>query len=153
MRTGTSLRWILLVLLGVNLLDMRSMSALEAVDYAPGSSFAFNPTTGNLNQDFGMVNVQSDSSTGWILQVRSMNNSALKHAQSNATIHYTVTVDGTSVDLSTGNDTTAKTTTTLTCNLPGVCNYPVQGTISAGEIDGKPAGSYADTLVFTIINQ
>ena len=69
------------------------------------------------------------------------------------TINYTLTVDGASVNLSSGNDATAKTTSTLTCDQPDVCGYPIQGTISAGAIDGKPAGAYADTLIFTLISQ
>lgn len=152
MRTGRSRGWLLLVFLGLNLLETRPATALEAIQYTPGSSFVFNPE-GNPNQDFGTVHVQSDSSTGWSLQVRSLNHSALKSATSNSTINYTLTVDGASVDLAAGNDATAKTTATLTCNQPGVCNYPVLGTINAGAIDGKPAGAYADTLIFTIINQ
>lgn len=103
MRTGMFIGWVLLVFSGLNLLDTRSAPALEAVNYTPSSSFAFNPATGNSNQNFGTVKVQSDSSTGWILQVRSLNHSALKHSTSNHTINYTLTVDGASVDLSNGN--------------------------------------------------
>jgi hypothetical protein len=153
MRLGLSVGWMLVLLGGFSLLNTRSASAIEAIDYTPGSSFSFNPIAGNPNQDFGSVNLQSDSSTGWILQVRSLNHSALKHSASNYTINYTLTVDGASVDLSSGNNVMAKTTTTLTCNQPDVCRYPIQGTINAGAIDGKPAGAYSDTLIFTLLNQ
>ena len=153
MRTGRSIGWMLLVCLGLSGLETRPAAALEVVQYTAGTPFTFNPVEGNPNQDFGTVNVQSESATGWRLQVRSLNHGGLKYATSNDTIPYTLTVDGASVDLSSGNDVTAKTTATLTCNQPGVCTYPIQGTIGAGAIDGKPAGAYSDTLVFTLINQ
>ncbi|XGW00302.1 MAG: hypothetical protein ACAF41_15370 [Leptolyngbya sp. BL-A-14] len=153
MRAGLFIGWSLLVFLGLNLLDTRSATALEEVHYTPGSPFVFDPVAGNPNQNFGTVDVQSDNANGWNLQVRSLNHSALKSATSNDTINYTLTVDGASVDLAAGNDATAKTTATLTCNQPGVCHYPVLGTIGAGAIDGKPAGAYTDTLIFTITSQ
>lgn len=150
MQTKLSVAWVLLVCLGLNLLETHSASALEEIHYTPGHPFVFDPVVGNPNQDFGIVNVQSDNTAGWSLQVRSLNRSALKSTTNHYTINYTLTVDGVSVDLSAGNDVTAKTTTTLTCNQPGVCNYSVLGTINAGAIDGKPAGAYSDTLIFTI---
>lgn len=153
MRAGRSIGWVLLIFLGLNVLEPRPAVALELIQYTPGTPFTFNPITGNPNQDFGTVNVQSESATGWSLQVRSLNHGALKYTTSSHTIPYMLTIDGASVDLSSGNDVTAKTTATLTCNQPGGCNYPAQGTIGAGAIDGKPAGAYADTLIFTIINQ
>ncbi len=151
MERGASIKWLGLLWLGLSLSHPPAVHALETVSYTPGSPFTFNLMSGNPNQDFGTVNVQSDSPNGWTLKVRSQHQGALKHTSSLYTIQYSLTIDGTLVDL-TGPDATAKTVTVPSCYEPGGCHYPLQGTIGAVEINGKPAGAYADTLTFTLIN-
>ncbi len=150
MKTGISVKWMLLILLGLNLLETQPVTATELVNYTPGPPFTFNAVGGNSNQDFGTVNIQSDNSSGWVLKVRSLNHSALKHSSSSYTVNYMLTVDGSSADLSGSNDFTVKTANTPTCNQPSGCNFSVQGTISEGASEGKPAGAYTDTLIFTL---
>jgi len=153
MKLATLVGWILLLCSEMSLCLISSAQASEVVGYTPGNPFYFNPTVGNTNENFGNVNVQSDSSTGWILKVRSANQSALKHVGSNYRIQYSLTLDGLGVELSSGMDAIAKSVNITTCLPPGGCNFPLQGTISVAEINGKPAGQYSDTLVFTLINQ
>jgi hypothetical protein len=153
MKLVTSAGWVFLLCLGLSVCKSPSAEASEVVSYTPGNSFNFNPVMGNPNESLGTVNVQSDSSTGWVLKVRSANQGAFKHLGSTYHIQYSLTVDGLSVDLSSGTDAIAKSVNTTTCADPGGCNFPLQGTVSATEIDGKPAGRYTDTLIFTLINQ
>ncbi|QQE67581.1 hypothetical protein GFS31_42940 (plasmid) [Leptolyngbya sp. BL0902] len=129
--------------------------ALEpTVDYTSPSSFTINPTSGNPNQDFGVVRVQSDSATGWVLRVRSLRGGVLKHESHPATVPYSLTVDGIQVgSLVGGNAVTVMTTTSLTCAAPTGCTFPVRATIMSGEAQGKPSGSYTDTLTFTLVEQ
>lgn len=124
----------------------------QTVSYSPGDSFALDPTIGNTNQDFGVVHVESESPSGWTLQIRSHHHSAMNHMSGKATIRYSLEVDGNIVNLSSGNDVTAFSTSHLTCTSPSGCNYAIRGRISANEIDGKPSGAYSDTLIFTLID-
>ncbi len=145
--------WLLLGCWFVPSVGLPPAQAGEVVSYTPGSPFILNSTTGNPNENFGTVTVQSDSATGWVLKVRSATQSHLKHLGSNYRIQYSLTVDGSSVDVSSGTDAIAKAVSTPTCLPPTGCSLPMQGTISPLEIDGKPAGRYSDTLIFTLINQ
>lgn len=151
MQRGRRAGLLLSFLLGI-LNSTQSVNALDVVSYTPGKPFRFNPISGNPNQDFGTVTIQSDNPTGWVLRVRSNNQGAFRHSGSVYTIQYSLTVDGTVVDLSDA-EATAKVSTTSLCYEPGGCSYSLQGTMTAAEIDGKPAGSYTDTLTFTLINQ
>jgi len=144
----------LLTILGLSVLFPVAVSAVEMVDYTASSTFILNLTTGNPNQDFGHVYVESDSATGWVLKVRSTQGGNLQHNVQASDIAYTLTVDGIQVgSLSGGNDVTVKTTSTLTCPPPGGCSFSVQANISAAAIDGKASGTYSDTLIFTLTNQ
>lgn len=125
----------------------------QTVGYSPGDSFALNPTIGNTNQDFGVVHVESENPSGWTLQVRSNHHSAMNHASGEAAIRYSLEVDGNTINLSSGNDVTAFSTSHLTCAPPSGCNYAIRGRISADEIDGKPSGNYSDTLIFTLVDR
>lgn len=148
------LRWLVPITLGLGLLSPAAASALGIVQYTPSQTFTLNVATGNSQQDFGSVHIQSDSPNGWILRVRSTQSGALSHGTHSYTIPYALTVDGELIsNLSSGNDITVRTTSTLTCDAPSGCNLPVQVTLVASDIQGRPAGSYSDTLVFTLINQ
>lgn len=153
MRTIMRMHWVLLLFIGLNVLETQPVRALESVNYSPGSSFTLNPTTGNSNQGFGTVKVQSDGVNGWVLQVRSLSGGVLRDPISGYTIDYNLVVDGNNVDVSSGDDVTAKTTTSLTCSGEDGCTYSIRGVIAADAIKGKPAGAYRDTLTFTLTNQ
>lgn len=143
----------LITLLGLSLLGSGAAEGLETVSFYPSSSFILNPTVGNPNQVFGTINIRSDSSAGWVLQVRSLNSSTIRDAVSGATIQYSLRVDGNVVNnLSSGNSVTVMSTSTLTCNGVEGCTYVIEGTLLAGHIDGKAAATYTDTLTFTLTN-
>ncbi|WP_008313430.1 hypothetical protein [Leptolyngbya sp. PCC 6406] len=147
-------QWLMSATLGLTILSPIAASALGIVQYTPSNTFTLNVTIGNSQEDFGTVHIQSDSPNGWILQVRSTQGGALRHSIYSYTIPYSLTVDGELIsNLSSGNDITVRTTSTLTCDAPVGCTFPVQATLIASEVNGKPAGPYLDTLVFTLINQ
>lgn len=148
------LKLITLGLLGLGTLYPAMALALETIQYTPGSSFTINLTSGNPNQDFGVVHLQSDSPMGWVLRVRSLQQGMLKHEADMGGIAYSLTVNDIPVDsLAGGNEVNVITTTGLTCDQPTGCSYPVRATILSGGLQGRPSGSYSDTLVFTLINQ
>lgn len=154
MRNYDLFKWFAPATLGIGMLCPVAVLALEMVDYIPSNSFTLNLNAGNFNQDFGTVHIQSDSATGWVLLVRSTQDGALHHGAQPSTIPYTLTVDGIQVSSLVGSeDVTALTASTLTCPPPTGCTLPVRATALANDIAGKPAGSYSDTLVFTLINQ
>jgi len=153
-RWGLSRRLLALGVLGVGALYPAVALALGTVDYTPSASFTLNPTSGNPNQDFGVVHVQSDSATGWVLRVRSLRGGVIKHETHPATVPYSLTVNGLQVGrLAGGNAVTVMTTTSLTCAAPTGCTFPVRATMMAGDVQGKPSGSYTDTLTFTLVEQ
>lgn len=141
--------------LGLGVLSPAVAVALEpTVDFIPASSLTLNGTSGNPNQDFGVVYVQSDSATGWVLRVRSLRGGVIKHETHPATVPYSLTVNGLQVGrLAGGNAVTVMTTTSLTCAAPTGCTFPVRATMMAGDVQGKPSGSYTDTLTFTLVEQ
>ena len=143
----------LVATLGLGVFFPVAAVAVEIVESTASSTFTLNVDAGNLNQDFGTVHIQSDSA-GWILLVRSTQGSTLSHSNHPSAVPYTLTVDGIQVNsLTGGNDVVALTTSTLSCPPPVGCTLPVRATILASDTDGKPSGSYSDTLVFTLINQ
>lgn len=112
------------------------------------------PNTDQSNLDFGSVNVQSNANNGWTLAVASANGSSLKNG-SIGTIAYALQVDGVPV---TGLTTpaasvTAKDVSGLTASATGGANYAVTGAIAATASNGQPAGTYTDTLTFTLTNK
>lgn len=154
MRNYTLFKWFAPVTLGLSMLYPAAALALDIVDYTPSTSFTLNLSAGNPNQDFGTVHIQSDSATGWVLLVRSTQGGNLSHGNHPSAVPYTLTIDGIQVSsLAGGDDVTALTTSTLTCPPPTGCTLPVRATVLASDIAGKPAGSYSDTLIFTLINQ
>lgn len=153
MRDCHYLKGLLTTTLGLSILSPLAAAAVSVVNYSATDTFNLNFTTGNANQDFGTVHIQSDSSTGWILQIRSAQGSSLHHDTYPFTIPYTLTVDGIQVsNLAGGNDVTVRTTSTLTCPPPEGCSLPVRANLQANDIAGKPSGNYSDALVFTLIN-
>lgn len=153
-RLGVSRGLLTLGLLGLGTLYPAMALALETVQYTPGSAFTINLTSGNPNQDFGVVHLQSDSPRGWVLRVRSLQQGMLKHEADLGGIAYSLTVNGIQVDsLAGGNEVTVTTTTGLTCAPPTGCTFLVQATLLPGDLQGRPSGSYSDTLVFTLVNQ
>ena len=140
------------ITLGISL--SYSSAALGGVTYSPASSFNLSYVTGNPNQDFGTVRIQSDNPNGWVLKVRSTQAGNLAHGSHPSTIPYTLTVNGILVgNLTSGTDIEVMTTSTLTCETPTGCTFPVQATIQAHNINAKPAGHYSDTLVFSLVNK
>lgn len=154
MRNNDLLNWLIPATMGLSVLFPAAALALDIVDYTPSTTFTLNPSAGNPNQDFGTVHIQSESSSGWVLLVRSTQGGNLSHGTHPSAIPYTLTIDGIQVSsLAGSNDVTVLTTSTLTCPPPIGCTLPVRATALASNITGKPAGSYTDTLVFTLINQ
>jgi hypothetical protein len=131
------------------------MQPIESIGYTPSAKFNLTPGVVMTDQDFGSVNVRSNSNTGWKLEVASTKGGLLEHATlTGTTIAYTLKVAGTSVDVSTpAAKAEAKNVTALTCAATGGCNYTVLGSIAASASDGKPSGTYQDTLTFTLTNQ
>lgn len=154
MRNYNLFRWFAPAALGLSMLCPAAALALGIIDYIPSSIFTLSLSAGNSNQDFGTVHIQSDSATGWVLMVRSAQGGSLYHGTYPSAVPYSLTVDGIQVSsLVGGADVTALTASTLTCPPPTGCTLPVRATALASDIAGKPAGSYSDTLVFTLINQ
>lgn len=155
MRNDDLFKWLTPVTLGLSMLCPTAALASEpTVVYTPGPSFTFNPSTGNTNIDFGTVDIQSDSATGWVLRVRSTKGGTLDHGTHPFSIPYTLTVNGLQVgNLADGNDVLVFNTSTLTCPSPIGCTWPVRASAVASDIATKPAGSYSDELVFTLVNQ
>lgn len=131
-----------------------SITAIENVTYAAGPSLTIVPNTAQNDQDFGSVQVQSNSNNGWTLAVASTNGSILKNGTI-ASIAYTLKVDGTAVDVSTATTpvNTSLNPTTLTAAAGTGNNYLVKGSIAAAASNGKAAGTYSDTLTFTLTNK
>ncbi|MBW4483711.1 MAG: hypothetical protein KME14_14310 [Tildeniella torsiva UHER 1998/13D] len=154
MRNYHLLNWLIPAAMGLSGLFPAAALALGIVDYTASASFTLNPSAGNPNQDFGTVHIQSDSATGWVLFVRSTKGGSLSHGTHPSAIPYSLIVDGLQVSsLAGGDDVIALTASTLTCPPPIGCTLPVRATTLPSDIAGKPAGSYSDALVFTLINQ
>lgn len=133
-----------------------TVAPIGTVSYTAGPSLTITPNVDQTDTDFGSVNVQSNSNAGWTLEVASANGSMLKNTGVTpvATISYTLKVGGTSVDVSTaGTAVTAKDVSVLTDSADGGHDYAVQGTIAAAASDGRPSGTYEDTLTFTLTNK
>lgn len=152
MKISCLLKHFIYITLGVSL--SHASAALGSVTYNPASTFSLNYVTGNPNQNIGSVNIQSDNPNGWVLKVRSSHAGNLAHTSHPSTIPYTLTVNGSLVgNLASGNDVEVMATSTLTCETPTGCTFPVQATVSANNVNGKPAGHYSDTLVFSLVNK
>jgi hypothetical protein len=131
-----------------------SITAIETVDYVAGPSLTIVPNTLQADQNFGSVQVQSNSNNGWTLAVASTNGSVLKNGAI-AAIAYTLKVDGAAVDVSTAATpvNTSLDPASLTAAAGTGNNYLVKGSIAAIDSNGKPAGTYSDTLTFTLTNK
>ena len=141
------------VAVGLCILPVTAVSALEQVAYTPGNNFNFNISSGNPNQDFGTVSIESDSTTGWRLEVRSLNNSSMKRSGGNKTIPYVLEVNGVTINnLDSGNNEIVHEASGLTCAPPGGCDWQVRATILSNDLDGTAAGGYSDDLTFTLTN-
>ncbi|MBE9111159.1 hypothetical protein IQ273_17275 [Nodosilinea sp. LEGE 07298] len=140
--------------LGLSALCPTAALALGLVDYTASTTLTLSLSTSSVNQDFGTVHIQPVNATGWELRVRSTQGGALRHSSHPSTIPYTLSVDGIQVgSLASGNDTTVLTGSTLSC-LPLIgCTLAVRATISTDNVARTPAGSYSDTLVFTLVDQ
>lgn len=127
---------------------------IEVVTYTPASKFDITADTAVSGQSFGTVNVHSNANGGWTLSVKSLTGGVLKHTvDATKTITYSLKVDGTGVGVGTANSyAQAKAVTTLTCAATGGCDYPVTADITAAATNGKPAGTYEDTITFKLVN-
>lgn len=140
--------------LGLSALCPIAALALSQVTYTASATFTLNPNAGNPNQDFGNVHIQPVSATGWELRVRSTEGGALRHSSHSSTIPYTLFVGDTQVSsLASRNDTIVLAGSALTCPPLIGCTLPVRAAMLTDDIARKPAGSYSDTLVFTLIEQ
>jgi hypothetical protein len=131
------------------------MPAQETVAYTPATKFNFTAGTDMIGQSFGQVNVFSNSNAGWLLEVKSLQGGKLQHTTiGTANIGYALSVDGVAATVSTpdtyGN---AKDVNTLTCAAVGGCNYNVTADILGVDSDGKPTGTYQDTITFRLTNK
>ncbi|WOD41167.1 hypothetical protein [Nodosilinea sp. E11] len=140
--------------LGLSVLCPAAALALSQVTYTASATFILNPS-GNPNQDFGIVTVRPTSLTGWELQVRSNEGGALRHSDHPSTIPYNLIVGNSQVGNLTGQDITVLTDLTNFCQTVILieCTIPIQANIAAHDITGKPAGSYSDTLTFTVVDK
>lgn len=128
---------------------------IETVDYVPASKFNFTPNTAMTGESFGTVNVQSNANGGWTLSVKSLKGANLENLTlTGTTIAYSLKVDNVSVDVSTPDTyAVAKDVSALTCSAAGGCTYNVTADITAAASNGKPAGTYQDTITFKLINK
>ncbi len=131
------------------------MPIIETVTYSPATKFNFTANTAMTGQSFGTVNVQSNANAGWTLSVKSLKGAKLEHKTlTGTTIAYSLKVDGTGVDVSTADTyASAKDVSALTCAAAGGCDYNVTADITATESNGKPAGTYEDTITFKLVNK
>jgi len=131
------------------------MPAIETVNYTPAAKFNFTPGTTMTGQSFGSVNVRSNSGAGWLLEVKSLEGSVLKHTSiTTATIAYSLSVDSVATAVTTADTyVTAKDVSTLTCSVPAGCDYNVTADIAGTETESKPTGTYQDTITFKLTNK
>ncbi|MGK7892003.1 MAG: hypothetical protein AB4042_21960 [Leptolyngbyaceae cyanobacterium] len=131
-----------------------AVTALEQVDYIPSHNFTFNVSSGNPNQDFGTVHIESDSTNGWRLEVRSRHHGTMKRSGSHHSIPYVLEVNGITInDLDSGNNEIVYEASNLTCAPPRGCDWEVRATILPNDLDGNAAGNYSDSLTFTLTNR
>ncbi|MGG6241888.1 hypothetical protein ACQ4N7_24975 [Nodosilinea sp. AN01ver1] len=140
--------------LGLGVLCPAAALALSQVTYTTSATFTLDPS-GNPNQDFGTVHIQPVSANGWELRVRSTEGGALRHGDHLSTVPYILIVGNTQVgSLASRNDITVLDGSILSCPpLLGGCTLPVRAIISTDDIARKPAGSYSDTLTFTVVDK
>ncbi len=131
------------------------MQAIETVAYTPAAKFNFTPGTAMTGQSFGNVNVRSNSNAGWTLDVKSLEGGKLKHLSiPTATITYALSVDSVATAVTTPDTyVNAKDLNTLTCAAVGGCDYAVTADIAGADSDGKPTGTYQDTITFKLTNK
>lgn len=131
------------------------MPVVETVGYTPAAKFNFTPGTAMTSQSFGTVNVRSNANGGWLLEVKTLEQEKLAHSTlAGVSIAYSLKVDG--VDIATTAANTyaqAKDTSTLTCAAVGGCDYNVTADIAVVDSNGKPAGTYQDTITFKLTNK
>jgi Rieske Fe-S protein len=139
---------------GDNGIQSGNIANIETVDYTAGGTVTITPNAAQTNQDFGSVNVKSNSPTGWDLTVGSLNTSKLLNADTDEEIAYTLQIGAFSGAAGTvASPVSVRNETTLTCAADTGCAIPVKGSIPATESNGKSAGIYSDTLTFTLTNQ
>lgn len=140
-----------------------TVDPINNVDYTPPAGATLNPSAGNADMGFGSLFIQNNDNDGWTLTVDSTNNGTLVDAVSSAVIPYSNLdfVDATSgtplgnqsaVDVS-GAAIQVYGPTSLTCADSTGCTVNLRADVSAGDIDGKPAGTYSDTLTFVLTNR
>lgn len=153
METRSLAAWATVITLSLGWVQAKPVLASDVVQYHPGSPFRLDPNPGNNTHDFGTIHIESDNSSGWTLQVQSSNEGTLSHSSAQASIPYILQIDGNTVNnLSSGHSVTVQSASRLTCSPPDGCDYQVEGFISSNDIDGKPSGSYSDTLIFTLVS-
>lgn len=138
------------------------IAPIEKVTFTSGSAVTVDPVSGMTASVLGSVKVQSNDYDGWKLQVKSANGAKLIDAVSTAQIIYSlgvgsytpnVSVAATDVDVMTEPTSTGGANPRCAIADTAECAYNVKGTITAGNAAGKPAGTYSDTLTFTLTNQ
>ena len=110
------------------------------------------PNTALPNTLIGKVNIKSDNTNGFIVNVKSTNGGVLKRS-SGELIDYTVNYNGIEQgQLATIDKTVENVSTLITdCASTNGCDRNIQIAISQSAISAKPAGSYADQLTFTLV--
>ena len=110
------------------------------------------PNTALPNTLIGKVNIKSDNTNGFIVNVKSTNGGVLKRS-SGELIDYTVNYNEIEQgQLATIDKTVENVSTLITdCASTNGCDRNIQIAISQSAISAKPAGSYADQLTFTLV--
>lgn len=135
-----------------------TVDPINTVAYtAPLSNIALNPTSGNTGASFGDVTIQNNNAAGWTLAVKSLNGSQLKNlagdliAYTNFNVAGGPSLDPGVIDVSLADTfTTVQTVADLQCADSTGCAYTLTADIASTAIDGKPAGTYNDTITFQL---
>ncbi|MEE3717101.1 hypothetical protein V2H45_10120 [Tumidithrix elongata RA019] len=114
---------------------------------------ALTPNTALPNTIIGALTVKSDSVNGFTISAESTNGGALKRSSGEA-IAYTLTYNGIDQGQLTAKKVVENVSNLITdCASQNGCNRQIQIAISQTAISAKPAGSYSDLLLFTLVTK
>jgi hypothetical protein len=105
------------------------------------------PGTAVSDQLVTNLEISCNSSSGYQIKLRSLNQSNLEDASSNQIV-YNFKYNNTVVDLSGTLDVVVEDTAAATT---GAENRSLHISVGAVALDGKPSGTYTDTITFSIV--
>lgn len=119
------------------------------------TSSPFNLSDTNQTLNFGTLSSGSTRgcdlvvgyNAGYLLQMSSANNGNLKHTALPTKIGYTLTINGSAVNLSSG---TATVSSNTGISPAGGLRLPISATI--GSVTGKNPGNYSDTITVSVVS-